>query len=205
MRIIGVTGPSGSGKSLLSKYFSDLGVTVIDADALYHSMLIPPSPCLDAIREKFGDGVISADGSLDRSALSKVVFNSPEKLRLLNRTVLTLVLDEIRARLRALEADGVETVIIDAPTLIESGFHLECDTVVSVIAPVDDRIARICHRDGISREKATERVRAQKEDSFYTEHSQEVVLNDSTEEAFTERLSALARTLKIFKSTPREE
>lgn len=198
MRMIGVTGPSGSGKSLLSKYFSERGIPVIDADALYHSMLIPPSPCLDAIRERFGDEVISPDGTLDRGALSRIVFNSPEKLQLLNSTVLSLVLDRVRLIIGDLEANGEDTVIIDAPTLIESGFDRECHTVVSVIAPAEMRIDRICQRDGVSPEKAAERVNAQKNDSFYIEHSSFVLVNDSSEEHFTQQIKELAKKLCII-------
>ena len=198
MRMIGITGPSGSGKSLLSKYFSDRGIPVIDADELYHSMLVPPSPCLDAIKDRFGEEVIFPDGTLNRGALSQIVFNSPEKLRLLNSTVLSLVLDRVRLIISELEAKGENTVIIDAPTLIESGFDRECHTVVSVIAPAELRIKRICARDGVSPEKATERVNAQKKDDFYIEHSSLVLVNASDKESFTAQIEELARKLGII-------
>ena len=198
MRMIGVTGPSGSGKSLLSKYFSERGIPVIDADALYHSMLIPPSPCLDAIRERFGDGVLSPDGTLDRGALSRIVFNSPEKLALLNETVLSLVLERVRSLVAEFETQGEDTVIIDAPTLIESGFNRECHTVISVIAPAEIRIKRICERDGVSLQKATERVNAQQSDDFYIKHSDQVLVNDTDEECFKEQVKELARKLDIM-------
>jgi dephospho-CoA kinase len=195
MRMIGVTGPSGSGKSLLSKYFSERGIPVIDADELYHSMLVPPSPCLDAIRERFGDEVISHDGPLDRGALSRIVFNSQEKLALLNETVLSLVLERVRLIVSELEAQGEDTVIIDAPTLIESGFNRECNTVISVIAPAEIRTKRICERDGVSLQRATERINAQKHDDFYISHSDQVIVNDSDEEHFKKQTEELAEKL----------
>ena len=197
MRIIGVTGPSGSGKSMLSKYLEKNGFAVIDADELYHSMLIPPSPCLDAIKETFGGEVIAPDGSLNRAALSAIVFNSPEKLKLLNNTVLSLVLENVRLLISQFEAQGKDTVIVDAPTLIESGFNLECHTVISVIAPTEARILRICQRDGITKEKATERVRAQKDDGFYISHSDEVIYNSSTAKEFTHRIQELCLKLGL--------
>lgn len=184
MKIIGVTGPTGSGKTLLTEYFASLDITTINADELYHSMLIPPSACLDAIREKFGDAVFLEDGELSREKLGKIVFSDKEKLDLLNQTVLGIVLDEIRRKIAILKENGNEFLIIDAPTLIESGFHRECDTVISVIAPKDERIRRISLRDSISLQRATERVRAQKEDSFYADNSDEVIYNDSTESDF---------------------
>ena len=92
---IGITGPSGSGKSLLCQSLKESGIFTIDADELYHSMLIPPSRCLDAISEAFGKDVLATDGTLDRIMLSKKVFSDAGKLELLNSTVLPIVLDEI--------------------------------------------------------------------------------------------------------------
>lgn len=198
MRIIGVTGPTGSGKTLLTEYFASLNITTINADELYHSMLVPPSLCLDAIREKFGDEVFSSDGTLSRERLGNIVFNDKEKLDLLNGTVLSIVLDEIRRQIAILEKSGADFLIIDAPTLIESGFHRECDAVISVIAPRDERIKRISLRDGISVERATERVRAQKDDLFYAESSDEVIYNDTTEADFILKIKEIAK--KYLKS-----
>ena len=198
MRIIGVTGPTGSGKTLLTEYFASLNITTINADELYHSMLVPPSLCLDAIREKFGDEVFSSDGTLSRERLGNIVFNDKEKLDLLNGTVLSIVLDEIRRQIAILENSGADFLIIDAPTLIESGFHRECDAVISVIAPRDERIKRISLRDGISVERATERVRAQKDDLFYAESSDEVIYNDTTEADFILKIKEIAK--KYLKS-----
>lgn len=191
MKIIGITGPSGSGKSVLTEHLSKKGLPCIDADRVYHSMLIPPSPCLDAIRKNFGDSVFSPDGTLDRVALGAVVFNDSEKLKLLNSTVLDMVIDRIRQTVRELESEGHSAVIIDAPTLIESGFNKECDVVISVIAPVEDRILRIRVRDGISAEKAAERVRAQKDDSFYTENSDHIIYNGKDMESFTKDIAKI--------------
>ena len=195
MKIIGVTGPSGSGKSVLTEYFAKCGIPTIDADALYHSMLIPPSPCLDAIRSNFGDGVFSSDGTLDRGALGAVVFNDEKKLKLLNSTVLGLVLDRIREIIADLCARGETAVIVDAPTLIESGFYRECGTVVSVIAPAKDRIVRICERDGITEEKARQRVEAQKKDEFYISHSHITVYNNGAIEEYLDRIRSVAAEL----------
>ncbi len=191
MKIIGITGPSGSGKTLLSEYFSSLGYPVIDADALYHSMLVPPSDCLDAIRRAFGNSIFCESGELDRVALAEIVFNNSEKLALLNRTVLELVLRRIRTALAQLAKDGHSVAVVDAPTLIESGFHKECDTVISVISSPALRVKRICERDGITQDKAWERVRAQKSDGFYEEHSSAVLTNDGTLEEFKEKAKEL--------------
>lgn len=167
MRIIGITGPTGAGKSTVSRGFAALGYNTIDADALYHSMLIPPSDCLDAIRREFGDGIFVPNGELDRRALAAQVFSDPDALERLNATVLPIVIERMRAVIRELDEKGCEAVIIDAPTLIESGFAEECDFVLSVSAPEDVRIERIMKRDGIDKSRARARVSGQKGDEFY--------------------------------------
>ena len=184
MKIIGITGPSGSGKSLLSELARSLGFSTIDADEVYHSMLIPPSECLDALRSAFGDCIFLPDGQLCREALAKIVFSDPDKLDLLNKTVLEKVLSKIRGMISKLEQKGQDVVFVDAPTLIESGFNKECDTVISVLASKETRIRRIISRDRLSKEKAEERINAQKSDDFYRNNSDHIINNDSSAESF---------------------
>lgn len=195
MKIIGITGPTGAGKSLLTSYLSQKGIPTVDADSVYHSMLLPPSECLNALRSAFGDGIFLPDGSLDRAKLGALVFNSAEKLELLNNTVLGSVLCEIRSIIRDLGERGFEAVAVDAPTLIESGFHKECDTVISVLAPSELRLERIIERDNISREKAEMRIKAQKSDSFYIESSDFILTNDGDTKKFKNNVSRLFEEL----------
>ena len=202
MTVIGVTGPSGSGKSLFGEFLRQQGLTVIDADQVYHELLIPPSPCLDALRSAFGDGILHADGSLNRAALSEVVFHDEEALTLLNKTVLDIVLVRIREILRERETMGDSVVVVDAPTLIESGYHKECDRVISILAPASRRLERIMARDGISEERALARIQAQKDDAFYRDHSDHVLLNEGTKEEMLCKAAKLCRSLGL---TMREE
>lgn len=198
IRIVGVTGPTGAGKSLLCEHLSRLGVSVIDADEVYHAMLLPPSPCLDALRDAFGEGILRPDGTLDRGALSEVVFQSEEQLALLNRTVLGFVLKKIRGMIADLEAADRPSVVIDAPTLIESGFHRECDVVLSVLSSEQTRFGRIVARDHLAASQAEARLHAQKDDAFYREHSNYVLTNDGNEQAFYEKIDALLPRLNLF-------
>ena len=198
IKIVGITGPSGSGKSLLCKYITEAGIPCINADEVYHSMLTPPSRCLDAIAKEFGGGVILSDGSLDRAARASAVFGDTEKLDLLNKTVLPLVIAEIKELISGLEEASHTAVAVDAPTLVESGFHRECDLVVSVIAPPDKRIERIRARDGISDEKASLRISAQKDDDFYTSASDVTLINDTDDSIFAREASSLIERIKAL-------
>jgi dephospho-CoA kinase len=195
MKIIGVTGPSGAGKSLLSETFTKRNIPVIDADALYHSLLVPPSECLDAIKAAFGECVIAPDGTLDRAALGAVVFSNEKKLALLNETVLSRVLVQIREVIASYAESGAIAVAVDAPTLIESGFNRECDFVLSILAPKRDRIERIMARDSISREKAELRINAQKDDEFYIKASDAVLINDGSQNQFFERAETMIESI----------
>ena len=184
INIIGLTGPSGSGKSLLCQYLSELNIHVINADEVYHSLLAPNTECTLALTEAFGKDILAKDLSPDRKKLANIVFNSPEKLALLNSIVLGIVIKEIKIRISELERSQVSNVVIDAPTLIESGFNKECDTVVSVLAPRDIRIERIAKRDSLPLPLAEQRISAQKPDGFYIDNSDFVLYNDKDTDQF---------------------
>ncbi len=201
MKIIGLTGPSGSGKSFFCELLAKRGVASIDADRVYHSMLVPPSHCLDALAERFGKGILRADGTLDRSALSAIVFapGAEAELADLNSITLKLVIEKIKLMIAELEKSGVAAVIVDAPTLFESGFDRDCDLTVAIIADRELRIERIMHRDRITHERAEARINAQKSDDFYKAHCDTVIYNDQNAEhleALAENVLALAEGKK---------
>ncbi|MBE6547022.1 MAG: dephospho-CoA kinase [Ruminococcaceae bacterium] len=202
MTIIGITGPSGAGKSMLSDYLKERGLPVLDADAVYHELLLPPSPCLDALRSAFGSDIFFDDGTLNRRALSDIVFHDKAKLTRLNETVLGLVLAELRQRIAALAKAGETAVAVDAPTLIESGFHRECSAVVSVLAPAELRLARIMERDGLSPEAAQARLQAQQKDGFYRAHSQYILINEGRQEEFFAKCDELLSRWRISPLPP---
>ena len=179
INIIGITGPSGAGKSILCTYLAEKNIPVINADEVYHSLLVKDSPCTVALADEFGEGILAPDGTPDRKRLGAIVFSSDEKLEKLNSIDLGFVIDKINKIIRSLALKGEKTVVLDAPTLIESGFSRECDTVISVLAPKQARIERIKIRDNIPEEAALMRVNAQKNDDFYRENSNHVIMNDS--------------------------
>ena len=195
MIILGLTGPSGAGKTAFSRILTKKGFPCINADELYHSMLKPPSVVLDAIRDSFGDSFFNENGELDRKALGKFVFSSSERLDKLNATVLPLVTQRMKSIAESFEANGAKLLIIDAPTLFEAGYDKSCDVTVSVLASPLTRIERISKRDGISRDDAILRIKAQKDDSFYRERSDRVIMNDSSEDKLRQSAEALLNEL----------
>lgn len=181
MKIIGLTGQSGAGKGAVSAILARNGFLCIDCDDVYHSLLIPPSKCLDEIKKTFGDGVIKRDGTLDRKKLGEAVFSDEEKLKKLNEITLHRVIDKCLEIIREKGDGGYVAAVLDAPTLYESGFDRECDTVLAVTADEETRISRIISRDGIDRKSALERIHAQKDESSYTSRADYVIRNDGCE------------------------
>ena len=197
IQILGITGPSGAGKSHLCRILADRGIPVIDADQVYHSLLYPHSPCLNALREAFGEAIFEKDGSLNRAALSQIVFHDKEKLTLLNKTVLHFVLSDIQKQIGQLETKGCPAVAVDAPTLIESGFYTQCHRVVSVLAPPALRMERIRVRDRLTREQAEARIQAQPPEDFYRSHSHLIIENTTDENALQKEIEKLLTMLSI--------
>ncbi len=174
--VIGVCGMSGSGKSYFSELLASFGGTHIDADAVYHRLLVPtdgcPSPLTRSIAHRFGDGLILGDGALDRRALSKIVFSDEAKLTELNRLTHGAVTDEILSLIK--ETDR-PFAVADVPLLFESGFDSYCDITVCVLCDLETGIARITERDGISEDAARLRMQNQRDVSSLADIT---VIND---------------------------
>lgn len=181
LKIIGLCGASGSGKSTVASIFEKHGVFVLDADRVYADLVDAPSPCLTELAQRFGAQILNDRGALDRKRLAQLVFLSPDsesKRRSLNEIAHRHILAEVRRRIARLEARGAKIVLFDAPLLFESGFDAECDRVVSVVADREVKIARILRRDGIDRTMAERRIDAQLSDEVLARRSDFCIINN---------------------------
>ena len=181
MIVIGITGPSGSGKGECSKYLLRQGYSILDADAIYHDLLIPPSKCLDELVREFGKHILTAGGLLNRETLASMVFGDENKERLLRLNEISHrhVTDKIQKIICSMRAMGAPVCVIDAPLLIEAGLTSMCDFVISVLADKEIRINRIIARDKIDSERAARRIDSQMSDDFYINNSDYTVCNNS--------------------------
>ena len=181
MKIIGLCGGSGSGKSTVSRLFADYGFISIDTDMVYHELTSSMTDCLRELVAEFGESILSDSHALDRRKLAAIVFaNGGDKVKhaALNRIAHKHVLARVRELVSEYENGGYAAALVDAPLLFESGFDRECDAVIAVIADKNIRADRIVLRDSISKQAALDRIAAQISDEFLIENSDYTIQND---------------------------
>lgn len=161
MRVIGLTGGIASGKTSVANLLERLGAPVIDADQLAREVVQPGERALAQIAESFGNGVLNADGSLNRAALGEVVFADPEKRRKLESITHPAIKERAEEKLARLKAAGVRTAFYVAPLLIEAGITQRVHEVWVVYLDHETQLARLMARDGLSREAALSRIASQ--------------------------------------------
>ena len=185
---IGLTGGIGSGKSTAARLLAGHGAHVVDADVLAREVVAPGTPGLAAIAEAFGDGVLSADGALDRPALAAVVFGDPSARQRLDGIVHPLVRARSVEIVSALPGDAV--VVQDIPLLVETGQAGSFDLVVVVEADAETRVARLVDR-GLTEDDARARIAAQATDDQRRAVADVVLDNSGTPEQLAEQVERL--------------
>ena len=173
--IIGLTGPTGSGKSTVSSFFEKRGFVIINADELARKALLPDSVCLKQLCCVFGDDILNTDKTLNRPKLAERAFSSKEKTQLLNDITHPWVFLQVLKICRENIDSGRNLILFDAPVLFESNSDILCDKIVSVIAPKEVRLDRLIKRDGLSSEQIEKRMSAQNDDDFYISGSDYVI------------------------------
>ncbi len=162
MIITGLTGGIASGKSTVTKFFSDAGAHVIDADKIAREVVKPGTPGYDAILNYFGRTILLSNGEIDRKHLGEIIFNDPHKKARLDAIVHPLVMErttEIVAEIAAQAPDAV--VIMDIPLLLETGMQNDFADVIVVYVPEHIQLERLINRDGIDEQAAMARIRSQ--------------------------------------------
>lgn len=191
MQVIVLTGGLGAGKSTAASFFRDRGAVVIDLDDVAAHALVPGSLLLDTVAAEFGGpDVLYADGRLDRPALARAAFATPEATKRLNALVHPAVIREVGPSISELRLlpDPPPFVVIEVPLLVEAPVFAEiADHVVAIVAPESVRLARAV-ASGLSEEDARRRMRAQATDAERAELADVVIVNDGPLERLTSSL-----------------
>jgi dephospho-CoA kinase len=159
MFLIGLTGGIAAGKSTVADHWQYLGAVHLDADAIARQVVAAGTPGLALVAEEFGPAVLTDDGSLDRAALAKLVFDKPELRQKLESIVHPLVQAETRRLLDEQPENAL--VVYNVPLLVEANVSLPFDRIVTVEAPVDEQIKRMMAIRGMTLEEAQARIRNQ--------------------------------------------
>ena len=199
MIVIGLTGATGAGKGFFGKTaFEKYGIVHIDTDKTAREVVMPGEPCLEDIKDFFGEEVINEDGTLNRKKLGEIVFSDKEKLSVLNRITHHYITDKVKKTIENARSNNEKAVIIDAPLLFESGEDKLCDVTVGVIAHRNIRKSRIMSRDGISEEMAESRIASGKDEGFFREKCDYILENNGNEAEYTNKaILVIEEILKI--------
>lgn len=192
MMTLGITGRSGCGKSTVTAVFSRHGVPLADADQISREILLPGSPLLPALADRFGADILNADGTLNRRLLADRAFVTPEGKKALDAITHPEIIARIRAAKQKAEADGAKLFVLDGAVIVGTAAEAECDRLLVVTAPFETSVARIAARDGIAPEMAERRLNAQTAESVLTAHADAVLRNDADLATLT------ARTEKLY-------
>ena len=160
MKVIGITGPTGAGKTTALRVLEKMGALILDCDVVYHDLTLSCVPMREELKETFGPDIFGSDGSLRRKALGAVVFDNPAALERLNAITHRYVAQAVRGSLVQAAREGRSAAAVDAIALMEGGLGELCDATVAVVAAPETRVRRIMAREGIGEEYARLRVAA---------------------------------------------
>lgn len=191
MRVIGLTGGIGTGKSTASEYLRKQGFSIIDADRISREIVEPGTLLLKELEKSFGSGIIKDDGTLDRKALAAIVFSDKEKKSRLDGLMHGHILDEIERKISESQSGEGRGIIVDAPLLFETGLEKKCDQVWLITADEKLRILRVCERDGMDPEEVRARIQNQMADEEKKERAHRIVDNSGSKEALLAQLAEL--------------
>jgi len=187
MKVIGLTGGIGSGKSTVARFLAELGAVIIDADKLWHEALKPDTEIWRGVVAAFGKGVLKPNGEIDRKRLGEIVFGNAEALARLNNIMHPYIYSTVKAQLEQYRRKGVGVVVLEVPLLIEVPLLMragkpslsdEVDEVWVTLAPQSTVLKRLKEKSGLSREQTLARIRSQISSEERTKRADVVINTD---------------------------
>ncbi|TDL57294.1 dephospho-CoA kinase [Paenibacillus dendritiformis] len=177
---IGLTGGIASGKSTVSRLLVERGALLVDADRIAREIVLPGSPALDQIADRFGADMLLPDGSLDRKRLGNVVFSDAAARKALEEITHPAIRQEMITQMRRLEEEHPQSlVVVDVPLLYESGLTDRFEEIVVVYVPQAIQLERLMRRDGLTEAEASERLLSQWDIEMKRERADYVIDNSN--------------------------
>jgi dephospho-CoA kinase len=196
MRIFGLTGNIGSGKSTVAAMLRKAGIPVLDADRISREVTAPGGRAYDAVVRAFGRGmIVRDDGSIDRKRLGEIVFADPASRERLERITHPAILEAMKEAIAGIEREGHRAAVVEATLIHESGRKGLFEAVISVTCDRETAISRLAARDGMSRSQAEARLRAQMDADRKAGASDYVIDNSVSPEETSRQVQRIARIL----------
>lgn len=196
MKIIGLTGGIGSGKSTVAQLLVQEGWVLVDADRIARDIVEPGQPALAELADAFGEDILQADGSLDRGLLASRAFASREKTDLLNSITHPRIQEETQARFEAARQGGADFVVYDMPLLVDKGLHNDMDATIVVDVDVEERVRRLVEYRGLEESDARRRIAAQIPDDVRRAAADFVIDNNGPREALDAQVAGVVEELR---------
>ena len=193
--VAGLTGQTGAGKSSVAILLKEAGACIIDCDLLARQVTLPGSPVLEKLAERFGGDIIKADKTLDRRLLASRAFADKEGAQALNDITHPAITALARERILQAQESGFEIAVLDAALLLESPLKDDCDVIICVCAPEQERLERLLKRDKIERDEIIKRMSAQPQEEYYCKNS-DIIINNGDGDDIAAQCTELIRTLR---------
>ncbi len=196
MKLVGLTGGIGSGKSTVAKMLAEAGLTVVDADRIAREIMEPGSPVLDEVAAEFGADLVSDEGVLDRGELARRAFATEETTQRLNAITHPAIRAESKQQFAAAANRGEEVAVYDMPLLVELGLHRDMDLTVVVDVEVEERVRRLVNTRGLDEQDVRARISRQISDDARKAVADVVIDNNGDLAALASQVEGLIAKLK---------
>ncbi len=196
MKVIGLTGGIGSGKSTVSRFLAELGAVILDVDRVGHEAFKPDTEIWREVVTAFGRQVLTPCRDIDREKLGEIVFGNPESLARLNQIMHPRMYEIVTAQLDDYRRQGMDVVVLEAPLLIEAGWTSSVDEVWVTVASEATVLSRLEEQKGLSRQEALARIHSQLSSEERIRHADVVIDTDCDLDELRARLGELWRELQ---------
>lgn len=196
MKIIGLTGGIGSGKSTVARSLQEHGFPIVDADVIAREIVEPGQPALAELTKEFGEDILNADGSLDRGLLASRAFTNKDTTQRLNNITHPRINQRTQELFDEARENGAEAVIYDMPLLIDKGLHKDMDATIVVHAAEHVRLERLTTKRGLDVDDVRRRINAQIDDETRKQHADILLDNNGTEEDLTKQIAEAVDKIK---------